>query len=133
MAEFTPEQLAAAKAAKSPEELLAMAKDAGVEMTLEQAEQFLHPATGEISEEELANVAGGLCHDSQGREVVTLVTGCAHSDVYGFISRECGAWGAYTKECPFLSYDSGIWHCNYNTSPRLSRYNVAPEDASYRP
>ena len=121
MAEFTAEQLAAAKAAKSPEELLAMAKDAGVEMTLEQAGSFLHPSSGEISEEELANVAGGYCHDSQGREVVTLVTPCMHgrrmlNAVQEDTARLC-RWPdneVGTSQCRYLSYESAIWYCNWN-------------------
>jgi predicted ribosomally synthesized peptide with nif11-like leader len=58
---LTPEQLEAAKKAKSPEELIAMAKEQGVEITTEQAKAFLTPPIGEISDEELANVAGGGC------------------------------------------------------------------------
>jgi predicted ribosomally synthesized peptide with nif11-like leader len=58
---FTNEQIEAAKAAKSPEELVAMAKEQGVEITAEQAKAFLTPPIGEISDEELANVAGGGC------------------------------------------------------------------------
>ena len=61
MSNFTQEQLQAAKAAKSADELLGMAKNAGVELTREQAEKFLHPPVGELSAEELENVAGGAC------------------------------------------------------------------------
>jgi predicted ribosomally synthesized peptide with nif11-like leader len=66
MAKFdlTPEQLEAAKKAKSPEELVAMAKEQGVAITAEQAKAFLTPPIGEISDEELANVAGGGCGNS---------------------------------------------------------------------
>ena len=58
---FTAEQLEAAKAAKSPEELVAMAKEQGVSITHEQAAKFLTPPIGELSDEELENVAGGGC------------------------------------------------------------------------
>ena len=61
MPNFTQEQLEAAKAAKSPEELVRMAKDAGIEITQEQAAAFLNPPVGEMSDEELENVAGGGC------------------------------------------------------------------------
>jgi hypothetical protein len=66
MAKFnlTPEQSKAAKKAKSPEELIAMAKEQGVAITAEQAKAFLIPPIGEISDEELANVAGGGCGNS---------------------------------------------------------------------
>ena len=55
------ELLEKAKAAKSAEELLAMAKAESVELTEEQAEKAfaeLHK-TGELSDEELNSVAGG--------------------------------------------------------------------------
>ena len=57
---FTPEQLAAAKAAKSPEELVAMAKEAGITLSAEQAVNFFgNVKDGVISDDELDNVAGG--------------------------------------------------------------------------
>ena len=59
MSNFTAEQLEAAKAAKSPKELVIMAKEQGHEITLEQAAVFLKQ--GELADEELANVAGGGC------------------------------------------------------------------------
>lgn len=61
---LTMEQLQAAKEAKSPEELVALAKEQGYDITLEQAAAFLNPdavKTGEIADEELDNVAGGGC------------------------------------------------------------------------
>ena len=61
MFSLTDKQLEAAKAAKSPEELVALAKEQGVALTHEQAETFLAPPVGELSDEELENVAGGGC------------------------------------------------------------------------
>ena len=61
---FTAEQLKAAKAAKSPDELIAMAKEQGIVLTDDQAEKFFAPPIGELSDEELENVAGGGCGDS---------------------------------------------------------------------
>ena len=55
------ELLEKAKTAKSAEELLAMAKAENVELTEEQAKEYfatIH-ASGELSDEELDNVAGG--------------------------------------------------------------------------
>ena len=61
---ISKELLEKAKTAKSAEELLAIAKAESVELTEEQAESAftkLHK-TGELSDEELDNVAGGrLC------------------------------------------------------------------------
>ena len=58
---FTDEMLEKAKTAKSAEELLAMAKAENVELTEEKAEKAFAELnkTGEISDEELDNVAGG--------------------------------------------------------------------------
>ena len=60
---FTPEQITKAKAAKSAEELLALAKENGIEISEEEAAKFfadLHKE-GELSDDELAGVAGGGC------------------------------------------------------------------------
>ena len=61
---FAPEQLEAAKAAKSPEELITMAKEQGFTLTHEQAAKILALPVGELSDEELENVAGGGCLES---------------------------------------------------------------------
>ncbi|MCL1893255.1 MAG: Nif11-like leader peptide family RiPP precursor [Holophagaceae bacterium] len=62
MTNFTPEQLEAARSAKSPEELIEIAKGAGIELTQEQAERFIaQQKQGELADEELENVAGGGC------------------------------------------------------------------------
>ena len=67
MLNFTAEQVEAAKAAKSPEELVTMAKEAGQEITLEQANLFLaSQKQGELADEELENVAGGSCYSAGG-------------------------------------------------------------------
>ncbi len=61
--DLTKEQLEKAKQAKSAEELLLLAKENGIGMTEEMAKEYfseLHK-TGDISDEELENVAGGLC------------------------------------------------------------------------
>ena len=59
--ELTKELLAKAKEAQTAEELLALAKENGMELTKEQSEEYftkLHH-TGELADEELDNVAGG--------------------------------------------------------------------------
>lgn len=59
--DFTPEQLAKVKSAKSIEELLAMAKESGITLSEEEAGKYfveMHKE-GELSDEELENVAGG--------------------------------------------------------------------------
>lgn len=57
-----PELLEKAKAAASAEELMALAKESGVEMTAEEAKAYFDRLhwSGELSDEELANVSGGF-------------------------------------------------------------------------
>ena len=61
MKNFTPELIAKAKAAKSTEELLALAKANNVELTEEEAKTYFEQlnATGAVSDDELDVVAGG--------------------------------------------------------------------------
>jgi len=62
MTNFNEEDFAKAKQAKSVEELLTLAKESGVEMTAEQAQDIfaqLNPKSGELADDELDNVAGG--------------------------------------------------------------------------
>lgn len=64
MERFDVQTVEQAKQAKSAEELLALANENGVEMTPEEASAYfakLHPVSGELSDEELVNVAGGGC------------------------------------------------------------------------
>ena len=61
---FTPELIEKAKSAKTPEELMALAKENGMELTEESAKAYfeaIHPEAGELSDDELNNVAGGGC------------------------------------------------------------------------
>ena len=67
---FTPEMIAAAKAADSPEALVARAAEQGI--TLSDSEALLYfrqlaPATGELTDDELDNVSGG-CGGGGGKE-----------------------------------------------------------------
>ncbi len=58
---LTPQLLAKAKQAKNTEELIALAKENGVELTAESAKAYfdsLHKA-GELADDELDSVAGG--------------------------------------------------------------------------
>ena len=64
------ELIAKAKQAKTPEELMALAKENGVELTEESAKAYfnqLNPKTGELADDELDNVAGGGCQSDNGR------------------------------------------------------------------
>ena len=61
MKNLTPELIAKAKAAKSAEELLALAKENNVELTEEEAKTYFEQlnANGAVSDDELDVVAGG--------------------------------------------------------------------------
>ena len=57
-----------AKAAKSVEELLELAKASNVELSEEQAKDYfakLNPTKGELSDDELDDVSGGGCGESK--------------------------------------------------------------------
>ncbi|MBQ3103353.1 MAG: hypothetical protein IJC58_03605 [Oscillospiraceae bacterium] len=63
---FTPELIAAAKTADSPEALIAMAKEQGVTLSDSEAALYfrqLHEGSGELSDDELDCVSGGGCGD----------------------------------------------------------------------
>ncbi len=79
------ELLTRAKAAKSPEELLKIAQENGMsEFTEESAKEYfeLINKSGELSDDELSNAAGGC--KKGGRRIVTAITVCAaaHEDKY---------------------------------------------------
>ena len=64
---FTKEQIEKAMECKTPEELIALAKKEGIEITKEQAEAYLEELQNvELSHETLGKVAGGMdprgCH-----------------------------------------------------------------------
>ena len=76
---FTPELIEKAKSAKTPEELMALAKENGVELTEESARAYLdllHPKTGELADEELDNVSGGGCYAKDGYLMTTAGYRC---------------------------------------------------------
>ena len=61
---FHTDMIEKAKAAKTAEELLEIAKAEGVELTEDEAKTYfaqINPKSGEIADDELDNVAGGAC------------------------------------------------------------------------
>ena len=112
-----------AKEAKSIEELMSIAKENGMELSKESAEAYFEEMhkSGELSDEELDNVAGGGCHKKDGRLVVTVMYGCEH-----FVCRICGKTGVHVHSvgnivtaqpaceiCKFCSWEKGLWLCNH--------------------
>ena len=126
--ELDKELLAKAKEAKNPEELITLAKEKGTELTAESAKMYfdlLHPKTGELSDDELDNVAGGGCHAKDGRLVVTIGHICDN-----FCCQFCGGGRvkppaqrcarcdalASCSSCTHCTYERGLWLCNYPAS-----------------
>ena len=79
--EMNTELIAMAKKAKTPEELMDLAKENGIEMTEEIATTYfeqLNPKTGELSDDELDNVAGGGCYADDGALLTTIGYKCKY-------------------------------------------------------
>ena len=75
MKNLNPEMIEKAKAAKSAEELLTLAKSNGVEMTEDEAATYfaqLNPKSGELDDDDLDNVAGGACGSGNNSNAVSL-------------------------------------------------------------
>lgn len=129
MKNFNTEMIEKAKAAKSAEELIALAKESGVEMTADEAATCfaqLNPKSGELDDDELDSVAGGACSD--GRRVVDMggrchssfecKNGCGHNvDTIEEKCRACGAeWRCYN--CVSVSFEGGKMYCN---NPKMGK------------
>ncbi len=123
---ITPELIGKAKQAKTPEELIDIAKINNVELTAEEAKTYFGQLnkTGELNDEELDNVSGGGCHTKDGRLVVAVTTCCEgychksdngtrySSSVTGnFYCRVCRE-RANCGNCKYCTYEKGLWLCN---------------------
>lgn len=124
MKNLTAELKEKAKAAKTPEEIQAIAKENGIEdFSLESAKSYYEQfhKEGELSDEELDNVAGGACYTDDGRMVTTIANFCED----GHRCKKCGRnfiheghapdcfEGPNCKDCKHMSYEKGLWLCNY--------------------
>mgnify|MGYP004630994503 FL=1 len=122
--ELNKELLVKAKEAKTPEELLTLAKENGIEMTAEEAQKIfaqLHPQTSELSDDELDNVSGGGCHNG-GRLVVSAMHYCdewrckddgSQWVIDGMLEccKTCRVT-AFCHSCQYCTYEKGLWLCN---------------------
>ena len=74
------EMIAKAKEAKSVEELIALAKENGIELNQEDAKMYfeqLNAKKGELSDDELDAVAGGGCETKvDGKKYTVVTSGC---------------------------------------------------------
>ena len=83
---FTQYQLVKAKSAKSAEELYALAKENGVELTEDEVKKYFAEwhKEGELSDDELQNVSGGCGADVPSPkyyegQVIFNISGCKHA------------------------------------------------------
>lgn len=121
--ELSEELIAKAKGTKTPEELAALAKESSIDLTEEKAKAYfeqLHPKTGELSDDELDNVAGG-CHNG-GRLVVSAMNYCdewrckddGSMSYLNVLFVECNTCHrqAFCYSCSYCTYEKGLWLCN---------------------
>lgn len=109
---FSNEIIAKAKEAKTSEELIDLAKENNIDLTEEEAKRYyaqLHPTMGELSDDELDNVAGGGCYSEDGR----LETTCGHKCKHYVEGRKSGVKGTCFR-CKYWGVDpnavkAGLW------------------------
>ena len=112
---LTPELLEKAKQVETPEELAALAKENGIELTPESAKAYFDSLNkaGEISDDELDSVAGGkkcgTCYSNDGRPIVTAFNSCEYytDEDTGEIRPDDG----YCMNCRHSSYTNGYLFC----------------------
>ena len=125
------EMITKAKEAKSVEELIALAKENGIELTEEDAKMYfeqLSAKKGELSDDELESVSGGGCHNRDGRLIVTVdhlcnyfhCSRCNQTDfgeyVLNYVGHYCTRGFFYSvgcEDCKHMSYEKGLWLCNH--------------------
>ena len=109
--ENNKELFAKAKAAETPEALLTLAKENGIEMTDESAAAYfdwLNPKAGELSDSELDNVSGGGCLSDDPYDTC-MADGYCLSD---YVCNRCGTRG--------IDFSTGVLRCSgcFASDPR---------------
>ena len=113
---LTPELLEKAKLAKSAEELIALAKENGAELTAEEANTYfaqLHK-TGELSDDELDSVAGGCDDEPENYEPGNnrRIIDDRHKPCGNWACKLCGkTWSAC--RCPYTQVAHWCFDCKY--------------------
>ena len=109
--EMNKELLAKAKEAKTPDELMSLAKENGIELTAESAASYferLNSKTGELSDSELDNVSGG-CGGGyvSGRPHPQFAVGETVLYIHSWIgANRITATGKVVKR----NYENGAWY-----------------------
>lgn len=118
MRNFSTEQIQQAKGTANPEELMELAKSLHIEMTADEAKCYfeqLHPATGELSDDELDDVSGGGCKTAGGHTVVTSCTNCFTGKY------KC----AQTRYHPGTAAEVAVWENTSNLGLRELWWNMS--------
>ena len=114
------ELLKKARQAKTAEELMALAKENGIDISAERAEALFETlnSPARLSDEELENVAGGGCYHN-GKLKVSAWYKCG-----GWRCKDCGgdentSTCQYVKmpplgccQCRYYIHEDGYWLCN---------------------
>lgn len=134
MTNFTVEMIQTAKAAKTVEEMLTMAKDNNIEMTEEEAADYfaqLHAPTGELDDDELDNVAGGGCGTPKkwgfynGQEVIIPAQGLRRV--------QCCCKHSCTSRDNGLNFSGVIWFQDFQSGQKGSDiWEIMCEVCSHR-
>ncbi len=120
------ELIGRARRAKTPEELMLIAKANSFDMSEEEAKAYFarFSKVGELSDDDLCNVSGGGCYSGDGRLVVSVLYSCddwichcggtTHKSNFEGIVDTCvncnRTYGC--KSCKYCSYEKGLWLCN---------------------
>ena len=114
---LTPELIEKAKLAKSAEELIALAKENGTQLTAEEANTYfakLNPKMGELNDDELDSVAGG-CDDEPEREYRRGYPVIKSPTTYScqFYNEKVSGQGAFCTSCYYYddSFDKPVCRC----------------------
>ncbi len=106
---LTPELLEKAKQTKTPEGLIALAKENGAEMTEESAKAYfdlIHSANGELVDDELDSVSGGRKCGTiyyEGYPVVSDFNSCE------YYSENAWDGSGYCMDCTYLGVGADGW------------------------
>ena len=130
MKNFNAEMIEKAKAVKSAEELLELAKANGVDLTADEATTYfaqLNPKSGELDDDELDNVAGGACYNKEGnRKIVNSVQKCDLFDCgcgafksvkYDLSANKCDSCGKIVACVNCVWYVNQAWSSDYCSNP----------------
>ncbi|MCM1023705.1 MAG: Nif11-like leader peptide family RiPP precursor [Prevotella sp.] len=111
---LTPELIEKARQAKSAEELSALAKENGIELSEDETKAYFEQLnkSGELSDDELDSVAGGGCYKKDGRLVVTCYYYCKHFVCRGCKKNYVPKKALDTHKCPACFGDSIFSYCD---------------------